>query len=91
MTPPDFFGPAVGRTFDVIIPLSDYALLMSEHGIANNWLSVMARRKPGQSLEQAAVALRVAEDRMRQAALSQGTPEDLPSFTLRPAATSARA
>ncbi len=87
VTPPDFFGPAVGRTFDVIIPLSDYALVMSEHGIANNWLSVMARRKPGQSLEQAAVALRVAEDRMRQAALSQGTPEDLPSFTLRPAAT----
>ena len=48
VTPPDFFGPAVGRTFDVIVPLSDYALLMSEHGIANNWLSVMARRKPGQ-------------------------------------------
>ena len=87
VTPPDFFGPAVGRSFDVIVPLGDYPLLMSEHGISNNWLSVMARRKPGQTLEAAAAALAVAQDRMRQAALSAGAPEDLPAFTVRPAAT----
>jgi hypothetical protein len=45
VTPPDFFGPEVGRTFDVAIPLGDEPLIRESwlEERSSWWLSIMAR------------------------------------------------
>jgi predicted permease len=85
VAPPWFFGPAVGRSFDVIVPLGAYPLLVSEHGIANNWLSIMVRRKAGQTFDQASAALELAQARMR--ADGSGISGAAPVLSLRSAQT----
>ena len=87
VTPSGFFGPAVGRTFEVIVPLADYPLLVPPHVIANNWLSLMARRKTGQTLEQAAAALDAARGAAVDAARATGAGAEMPQLTVRPART----
>jgi predicted permease len=71
--PREFSGPDVGMLFDVIVPLGDEALLHGAESMLPGrltwWLEVMARRKPGQSLEQANAALRAAQAHIRQATL----------------------
>ena len=57
VTPPDFFGGEVGRTFDVIAPLHSEPLLRGSDSALQpgaNFLSVIARLKPGQSPDTAA-------------------------------------
>jgi predicted permease len=73
--PADFFGPDVGNFLDVVIPLADESLI---HGAASQlpgrstwWLEIMARRKPGQSIEQANAALRGVQPHIRNATLPQ--------------------
>jgi putative ABC transport system permease protein len=73
VTPPNFFGADVGRTFDVILPLRDDPLL---HGgdtfldnVGTTFLSIMARLEPGQSLETATAGLRRAQSEIREATL----------------------
>jgi putative ABC transport system permease protein len=97
VTPPDFFGADVGRTFDVAVPLGDERLI---HG-PDSWLSprsyatpltVMARLKPGQTLEAATAALRAVQPQIRQATLPDNWPAQFlgrylkDAFTLVPAA-----
>ncbi len=57
VTGPGFFGPDVGRTFDVVIPIGVEPLLRPDRSALDQrswwWLNVMARLKPGQSAEQA--------------------------------------
>ncbi len=60
VTPASFFGPEVGRSFDVIVPLADGRLLGPGNSRINVWLSVMARLKPGQNATTATAALRAA-------------------------------
>jgi predicted permease len=71
--PPGFFGPDVGTLFDVIVPLGDEALVHGAESMLPGrltwWLEIMARRKPGQSLEQANAALRAAQPEIRGATL----------------------
>jgi hypothetical protein len=45
VTPPDFFGPEVGRTFDVAIPLGDEPLIRESwlEERSSWWISIMAR------------------------------------------------
>jgi predicted permease len=52
VTPPDFFGPVVGRTFDVVVPLSTFGLIMPEAWLDTNFgfLTMMVRLKPDQTL-----------------------------------------
>src|SRR5688572_12062993 len=59
VTPPGFFGPVVGRTFDVVVPLSAFGLIMPEAWLDTNFgfLTMMARLKPGQTLREATTGL----------------------------------
>ena len=53
---PDFFGPNVGRSFDVAVPLSATGLLVGETG-AQPGDEVIARLHPGQTLAAANASL----------------------------------
>jgi predicted permease len=71
ITPPDFFGPEVGRTFDVVLPLGAEPLVKGREtwldGRSTWWLSVMARLKPGQSLDAAIQTIRAVQPQIREA------------------------
>jgi predicted permease len=81
VTPPEFFGPEVGRTFDVMLPL---ALEAQAHGrgsmldqSATWWLFVVARLKAGSSPESLEAAMRAARDELRAATMpADMRPED---------------
>ena len=77
ITPPEFFGIEVGRTFDVIVPVASEALIRGRDTILDNpstrFLTIVARLKPGQPLEAAATELRTAQPTIRTATL----PRDL--------------
>ena len=80
VTPANFFGLEVGRSFDVALPICSQAVLGGE----NNWLdagtvwelSVMGRLKPGISLPQAAAQLRAASPGIFQATLPKNYPRE---------------
>jgi len=94
VTPPEFFGTEVGRTFDVIVPLSTEALVRGADSVltsaATNFLTIVARLRPDQPLESAAASLRASQEAIRQATLEPGAPSepylDSP-FTVVPAGT----
>jgi putative ABC transport system permease protein len=71
VTPASFFGLEVGRTFDVIVPLQTLALLRGVDSpldsAASNFLTMVARLKPHQSIEDAATALRREQPAIRAA------------------------
>lgn len=60
--PPGFFGPDVGRNTDVMLPFAVEPLIDGQESrlasATSRWLQIMVRLKPGQTLEQASVALR---------------------------------
>jgi putative ABC transport system permease protein len=97
VTPPDFFGADVGRTFDVAVPLGDEPLIdgsqswLSRNNVTR--LTVMARLKPGQTLEAVTAALRGVQPHIRDATLPEIWPTQFlgqylkEAFTLVPAAT----
>src|SRR5262245_4907822 len=62
VTPADFFGPDVGRAFGVAIPIGTEPLIRGRESALDQkwfwWLTVMARMKPGQSVEAGTTALR---------------------------------
>ena len=57
ITPQGFFGPDVGRAYDIAIPIGAEPLIRGAEswldGRSTWWLNVMVRLKPGQSVEQA--------------------------------------
>ena len=65
VTPPGFFGLEVGRSFDFIVPLQTEALIRGQDSAldsaSTNFLTILARLKPGQSPEAAAAGLRAAQ------------------------------
>jgi putative ABC transport system permease protein len=97
VAPPSFFGPEVGRTFDVVLPIGDEPLIRGKEtfldGRSTWWLEIMARLKPGQSIDAAQAALRGVQPQIRAGSLpTNWTQKDLESFltdplTLRVAAT----
>jgi predicted permease len=97
VTPPEFFGAEVGRTFDVVVPLAQERLVNGAasalDGRATWWLSVMARLRADQSIAQATAALRGVQPQIREATLTREFGEQFLSqyltdpFTLTPAAT----
>ena len=78
ITPPGFLGPDVGRAFDVIVPLEQEPLVRGRESAVvdggSNFLSVIARLGPEQSIESATAALREAQPAIREATLG-----DMPS------------
>ena len=91
VTPPDFFGPEVGRTFDVAIPIGDEPIIRGQGSWLDErsswWLSIMARLRPDQSLDAANAALRVAQSAIRDATAPGWNNYITEPFTLAPAAT----
>ena len=94
--PPDFFGPDVGRRFDVVLPIGALAILHPERSLEMRdywWLSVMVRLKSGLSVGQATDAIRTLQPQIRSATLpTEWPPMDLKQylndrFTFSPAAT----
>src|SRR5918992_1280131 len=97
VTPPQFFGVDVGRTFDVAIPIGTELLLYGGasklDGRSSGWLNMMVRLKPSQTAQAGEAALRGVLPQIREAA----TPQELSQrerdsflgegFALVPAAT----
>ena len=73
VTPPDFFGADVGRTFDVAIPIGTEPLIRGkESGLDRRsmwWLSIFVRLKPGQTLDSGITALRGIQPQVREATM----------------------
>jgi predicted permease len=73
VTPPAFFGPEVGRAFEVAIPLGAEPLIRGRESTLDRrstwWLSVMVRLKAGQDLQAATSALRGVQPQIREATL----------------------
>jgi len=61
VTPPEFSGPMVGRSFDVALT----------SGVTRraSWLYILARLRPGQTPQSATTALRAVQSQIREAAL----------------------
>ena len=94
VTPPEFFGAEVGRTFDVAVPINAHRVIRGKDSDIDRgmvWLWIMVRLKPGQSAEAATSLLRSVEAQIRKA--TNLTPDAMPPrsqlafpFTLVPAA-----
>jgi putative ABC transport system permease protein len=97
VTPPEFTGVEAGRAFDVAVPLGAEPLIRGRDTALDRrstwWLQMVARLKPGQSLEAAQAALRGVQPQIREATLPPNyRPENAAryladGFTLKPAAT----
>jgi predicted permease len=90
--PAGFAGPDVGRVADVIVPFAAEPLIHGQGSMLAGrsvwWIEIMARLKPGQTIEQANAALRSLQPRIREATLPanpRGYLED--PFALVPAST----
>jgi predicted permease len=81
VTPKGFFGPDVGRSFDVAVPLGTEPLVRPEDSALDErlhwWMNIMVRLKPGQTADQATALLRAIQPQIRQATLPQGRQEDI--------------
>jgi putative ABC transport system permease protein len=96
VAPPRFFGPDVGRTFDVAIPLATEPLVRGDASSLDRrtsyWLNIMFRLGAGQTAEQATAAIRSLQPWIREVTAPEGrTPEQRARYladplTLRPAA-----
>ena len=73
ITPQGFFGPDVGRAYDVAIPIGAEPLLHGAESMLDGrstwWLNIMVRLKPGQSVEQATALLRGLQPQIRLATI----------------------
>jgi putative ABC transport system permease protein len=78
VTAPAFAGPVTGRVFDVAVPLGTEPLVRGKESFLDArstwWLDIMARLKPGATIEDATRALRAVQPQIRQATLPEGWP-----------------
>jgi predicted permease len=69
VTPPGFLGVEVGQAFDVALPLGTEPLIHGKDSwLGFEFLAVMLRMKPGQSIDAAQAALRAVQPRIAAAA-----------------------
>jgi predicted permease len=97
VTPPGFFGPVVGRQFDVAIPFGTEPLFNPRRSLLDQrttwWVTIAARLGPGQTIASLTTALRAIQPRVRAATLPENYAADRSSrwvrqpFSLRSAAT----
>ncbi len=75
VTPPGFFGPDVGRRFDVAIPIGTEPLVRGREKLLDRrsfwWLSIMVRLKDGESRASAQRALRGVQSQIAAATLPE--------------------
>jgi putative ABC transport system permease protein len=76
VTPPSFLGTTPGRSFDVAVPLGTMAIALGSRSWLDersaSMLEVMARLKPGQTVEMATATLRGMQPEIREATLRLG-------------------
>ena len=96
VTAPRFFGPEVGRSFDVAVPLNSEPWIRkgrSNFGSGSSWLQMVFRLAPGQTPAQATVAWRQVQPQIREETLPTGRrPDELTRYlanqlTIRPGST----
>src|SRR5262249_35833728 len=83
VTPPDFFGVEVGRTFDVAVPLcaEPYTIPQSNLDRKDNWfLAAMGRLKPDWSLARATAHLEAISPALFHDTLPDYRPEDAKAY-----------
>jgi len=80
VTPAEFFGMEVGKSYDVALPICSVAVLAGDYNFLDAgtiWvLTVMGRLKSGSSLRQAAEQLRVASPGIFEATLPKNYPRE---------------
>src|SRR5262249_2083071 len=81
VTPPGFFGPSVGRAFDVAVPIGAEPVLRGSESLLDRrstwWLEIAGRLRPGQTAEDATRAVRLAQPLIREATMpDRWRPED---------------
>ena len=73
VTPPAFFGPTVGRTFDVVVPLGCETMVRGARSLLGNpwsyWLNVTFRLRPDQAFPEATAIVRTWQPEIRDATL----------------------
>ena len=79
VTPPEFFGLEVGRTFDFALPICSQPAWIKDNRLDSGttwWLTVMARLKPGVSRDQLSAQFRTISPRIFGASLPPDFPQD---------------
>ncbi len=73
VAPAGFFGPDVGRAFDVAVPLGTEPLARPRDSALDQrtawWMEIMVRLRPGQTVDDATGRLRVLQPHIRAATL----------------------
>jgi predicted permease len=73
VTPRSFFGPNLGSSFDLAVPIADEALIRGSQSVLEDrsgwWLRVFARLKPGQTPADLRSALSAINGSVREASL----------------------
>ncbi len=86
VSPPAFFGTDVGQRFDVAIPIGTESLLRgidSSLGLpTRNWLRIMVRLRPDQTVEAGTATLRGIQAQIREVVLA-AVPEGLRAVVLK--------
>jgi putative ABC transport system permease protein len=85
VTPPEFFGVRVGNTFDVMIPITNQAIIRGADNSLDQrsswWLSMFGRLAPGQTMAQAESRLRALQPQLREATMPQDwRPQDQATY-----------
>ena len=96
VTGPRFFGPEVGRSFDVAVPLNTEPWIRkgrTNFGSGSSWLQMVFRLAPGQTPAQLTAAWRQVQPQIRDETLPAGRrPDELARYltnqlTIRPGST----
>jgi putative ABC transport system permease protein len=89
VTPPEFFGITVGRSFDVAVPFGAEPLVRGAESVLDRrsawWLNVLARLAPGQTIEQASARFEAFRPGLRDATMPQDwRPQDQQNYLATP-------
>jgi predicted permease len=81
VTPPSFFGPTVGRSFDVAVPIGMVDRVQQTgrnwlDGRSMWWLEILGRLRPGQTIDGATRVLRSIQPQIREATVPDWSPRD---------------
>jgi predicted permease len=75
VTPPEFFGATVGRTFDVAVPFGTEPIFRGAESALDRrsswWITVFGRLAPGQTIEQATARFEALRPGLREATMPQ--------------------
>jgi predicted permease len=89
VTPPEFFGITVGRTFDVSVPFGTEPIFRGAESSLDRrsswWLTVVGRLAPGQGMAEAESRLRAFQPALRDATMPQDwRPQDQKNYIAEP-------